>query len=101
MKEGRKDDTGKIQWSLLPVEAVESIVRVLMFGAKKYAAWNWVKVADGETRYYDACIRHLVAHKKGESLDPESKLPHLAHAGCCILFLIVLSGKRSKHSSEQ
>ena len=32
-------------------------------------------------------MRHLIAWRKGELIDPESKLPHLAHAGCNLIFL--------------
>ena len=35
-----------------------------------------------------ACHRHLQAWWSGERLDKESGLPHLAHAVCCLLFLM-------------
>lgn len=49
--------------------------------------WNWAK---GFTwsRLIGAALRHLFAFARGEDRDPESGLSHLAHAGCCILFLI-------------
>lgn len=82
---GIKHDDNKLQWRLLPIEPIEDIIRVLMFGAKKYAPNNWQKIET--VRYYDAAMRHLTAWRQGEHLDPESKLPHLAHAGCCLLFM--------------
>lgn len=85
---GRKFDAGKDPWDLLPWEAVELIVRVLEFGRKRYGAWNWVGVDQYRRRYFSALVRHLVAWRRGEQLDPDSGLPHLAHAGCCILFLL-------------
>jgi hypothetical protein len=88
MTEGRKDDQGKLQWSLLPVKPVEAVLRVLMFGAKKYTPGNWMRVENAEERYFDAALRHLMAWRAGEKRDPESGQPHLAHAGCCILFML-------------
>lgn len=85
---GRKDDLGKPRYSLLPWEAVEEVVKVLNHGAKKYADNNWIKVPNAQDRYFSAAMRHLVAWKTGEVLDGESGLSHLAHAACCILFLL-------------
>ena len=85
-----KHDSGKWRISLVPVMALMSIVEVLEFGAKKYAVDNWQTVPDARRRYYDAAIRHLTAWWDGEKLDEESGLPHLAHAGCCVIFLLWL-----------
>jgi hypothetical protein len=38
---GRKDDSGKPRWSLLPWKQVEDIVKVMTFGSKKYADFNF------------------------------------------------------------
>lgn len=88
MTEGRKFDKGKLRFSLLPWKAVQEIIKVLEFGAVKYDVDNWQQVAEPKQRYWDASMRHLVAYKQGEQLDPESGLHHLAHAGCCVLFLL-------------
>lgn len=85
---GKKFDAGKDPWDLVPWEAVEQIVRVLEHGRAKYGAWNWVGVDQYRRRYFSALLRHLMAWRRGESVDPESGLPHLAHAGCCILFML-------------
>ena len=85
---GLKYDDEKLRYDLLPWECIEDIVKILNFGAKKYAPNNWQKVPDPKNRYFAALIRHIVAWFKGEKIDPESGLPHLAHAGCCILFLM-------------
>ena len=86
--EGVKYDQEKLDWSLLPIEPIEEVVKVLMFGAKKYAPDNWKKVPDAERRYYNAAMRHLTSWQKGEKLDSETGLSHLAHALCCITFLL-------------
>lgn len=85
---GIKHDKGKLPWHLLPWEPVEEVVKVLQFGAEKYKANNWQKLDEFDDRYFSAAMRHLVAHQKGEVVDPESDLPHLAHAMCCIMFLL-------------
>jgi hypothetical protein len=33
-------------------------------------------------------MRHLHAFNDGEDKDPESGLSHLAHLGCCVMFLL-------------
>ena len=77
-------------WHLLPWVATSLVVKVLTYGAKKYAPENWRKVQDPQDRYFAAAMRHLVARRDGQKLDPESGLPHLAHAACCILFMLEL-----------
>lgn len=88
--EGVKHDGEKDRWDLLPLRAVRGVVKVLTFGARKYAPDNWRKVPDARPRYYAASMRHLAAWWEGEERDPESGLPHLAHAACCLLFLLAL-----------
>ena len=85
---GRKFDQGKDEWYLMPWPALRKILRVLMYGAKKYEPFNWKHVSDPKTRYINATLRHLIAYAEGEEIDPESGHHHLAHAGCNILFLL-------------
>lgn len=85
--EGRKLDDDKKPWHLLPGDAVEEIVDILDFGAKKYAPRNWEKGMSW-SRVFSALMRHMWAWWGGESRDSETGKSHLAHAGCCILFLI-------------
>ena len=85
---GVEHDTGKPDWSLLPLDATEKVVEVLTHGAEKYSRDNWKEVPNAENRYYSAMMRHVVSFRRGEYLDPESGLPHLAHAICCLLFLL-------------
>lgn len=87
IEQGRKDDSAKRRYSLLPSGTVNSVVDVLEFGSKKYADNNWQIVPDAKTRYYDAAMRHLDAWFNGEVKDSETGLPHLAHAICCLMFL--------------
>jgi hypothetical protein len=87
---GLKYDGNKPHWELLPLSLVEETVKVLTFGAKKYGPNNWQKVEDAHNRYYAALMRHIVAYKNGELYDQESKLSHLAHAMCNLIFLAEL-----------
>lgn len=84
--EGKKLDAGKRRFTLLPWSVVGEVVDVLEFGARKYAVDNWMDVPNGEQRYIDAALRHIAADLHGEDVDPESGLPHLAHAICSIMF---------------
>jgi len=85
--EGVKKDAGKDPWHLVPWDAVRAIVKVLQFGANKYAPRNWEK-GMAWSRPYDALMRHMTAWWEGEHKDAETGFSHLWHAGCCILFLI-------------
>lgn len=96
----KKADDGKLQWSLMPFEQLEDVVRVLMNGAKKYARDNWKK-CDDINRYKDALMRHVVSYIKGEKNDPEDNLSHLAHAMCNCLFLMYFDKRENKTLLEQ
>jgi hypothetical protein len=89
-EEGLKYDSGKPEYGLLPPLALEEVAKVLTVGAQKYSRENWRFVDDGPRRYFDALQRHVWAWKRGETLDPETGLSHLAHAGCCLMFLLEL-----------
>ena len=82
-------DTGKLDWSLLPWDSVEEVLKVLEFGKKKYSAHNW-KMGEGfkYSRVFNSTCRHLFSWIRGEDLDPESGLNHLAHAACNLLFVL-------------
>ena len=82
-----KFDGEKLPLNLLSTEAMNQTAAVLKFGAQKYAEHNWRK---GFTwsRPLAAAMRHLTAFNDGEDKDPESGLSHLAHAACCIMFLL-------------
>ena len=84
---GTKHDETKLRYDLLPPEALEEIVRVLTFGAKKYNDRNWERGINSG-RIFSALMRHLWAWWSGKKKDKESNISHLSHAGCCIIFLI-------------
>ena len=96
---GMKYDGGKPCMALLLdgcPNALEAVAQVLTFGAQKYAAHSWQTVPEGEERYKSALLRHLTAVGKGEELDSESNLHHLAHAACNALFILELELRKHK-----
>lgn len=90
---GLKYDTGKAPLSLVDRYAIEQIGHVLAFGARKYSAHNWREGIE-YSRLLDAALRHLYAFADGEDTDPESGLSHIAHAGCCVVFLLGMINAR-------
>ena len=84
---GKKYDNDKLRWSLLPLGALQDVVKVLEFGAKKYAPDNWKYVDQAEERYWNAAMRHIVAYRLESPNDSETGLSHLAHAVCCLLYI--------------
>lgn len=89
-EEGMKFDTDKPRWSLLPPRTLNEVIAVLEYGAKKYQADNWKYVDNAYQRYYDAAMRHVDAWWNGQQLDPETNKHHLAHAICCMMFLMYI-----------
>lgn len=61
------------------------MVRVLMFGAEKYAPDNWKKGLDMK-EILESMQRHLAALMDGELNDVESGLPHMGHIQCNAMF---------------
>jgi hypothetical protein len=82
-----KFDQDKLPLHLLSTEAMNQTAAVLAFGAQKYAEHNW-RSGFVWSRPLSAAMRHITAFNAGEDRDPESGLSHLAHAACCIMFLL-------------
>jgi len=97
---GIKFDMNKPRWSLIPEGAVQDVVEVLEFGAKKYGDDNWKKVPKAYSRYYDASMRHIDAWWNGEQKDLETMKPHLAHAICCLMFLMWMDAQLAEDISD-
>lgn len=86
-KEGVKFDQGKARYDLVPAHALDELVKVYTFGAKKYSDRNWEKGMSW-TRCFAALMRHSWAWLRGETHDPESGLHHMAHAAFTCLALV-------------
>lgn len=96
--EGRKDDHHKPRYDLLPVDALDQVVRVLTFGAEKYGDDNWRHVPNAYHRYFSAAQRHLWAYRaavmsgnEDDQFDDESGRHHLAHAISCLMFMLEMA----------
>ncbi|MET3559775.1 hypothetical protein ABID39_000452 [Bartonella japonica] len=99
LREANKNDDGKPRVELIPPSQLMEIGRVLEFGAKKYGANNW-RNGMHWSRLQGAALRHLLAWSEGENTDSESGLSHLAHAACCILFLMECEAKQIGHDDR-
>lgn len=76
--EGKKYDTGKLRWDLIPVGPMEEVVKVYQYGCVKYEDWNWARGIK-YSRLFSAAARHLFTWwRTGEAYDPESGCHHLA-----------------------
>ncbi len=87
VEQAKKADAHKAPLGLIPRAALLEEAEVLAFGAAKYDVNNWRKGV-AWTRMSNAALRHIVAWIDGEDFDDESKLHHLAHARCCLGFLL-------------
>ena len=87
--DGKKFDQGKPATHLLPPKALLCVAEVLGYGAIKYGEHNWRAVPEARKRYVAAALRHLLTDMTGEQpIDPESGLPHIAHAIASLLFIL-------------
>lgn len=80
---GAKFDNGKIDLTLVPLIAIESEARALMFGEQKYGRYNYTKGFDS-SRLTAAALRHIYAYINNDNVDWESGLHHLGHARACL-----------------
>lgn len=82
MKDG-KDPLEYIVYDMLKLDAA-----VHKHGADKYGISNWRMQEILASTYEGAILRHFVAWARGEDIDPDSGLPHLAHIrACCAVVL--------------
>lgn len=70
-----------------PMLALQEVVRVLEFGAKKYKVGNWAKGMPWSVCFSCALSHALKYASNPAASDEESGLSHLAHLMCNLLFL--------------
>jgi hypothetical protein len=85
-----KDAVGcdKLPLHLWPTSATMMGCLALLDGMLKYGRSNFREAGVRASIYYDACNRHMNAWFEGEDTDPDSGLPHLAHALACIAVIV-------------
>jgi hypothetical protein len=82
-----RHNTGKPDYSLIPMAALAEVAKVLEYGASKYERGNWLKPTSWEVSF--ACMhRHMSAWQAGEDNDDESGRSHIAHAACNLIQML-------------
>jgi hypothetical protein len=76
---------GKYEPTLIYPSLIKALAIVRRYGVNKHGASDdWRTTLRGA--HYDAIYRHLLAILDGETLDPESGLPHLWHIATNVMF---------------
>ncbi len=97
---GVKYDQGKPMIALIPAVALEEEGKVWTFGAQKYGFWNWHKGLS-YVRILSGVLRHISAMLRGEDIDPESGLPHAAHARCGLGMILQFQAENRKELDDR
>jgi len=77
----------KLKWTLVDFPSLHELVKVLEFGAEKYAPNNW-KIGLNREEILESMQRHLVELMDNKELDNESKLHHMGHIMCNAMFYL-------------
>jgi hypothetical protein len=91
MDKALRYNENKLEWSLVDFKSLEPMVRVLMYGKKKYTkdgvsgAHNWKK-GMSKAKILDSMLRHVTALVNGEEIDSESGESHIGAIGCNMMF---------------
>ena len=86
--EGRKDDSSKLRYDLIPPEALEALALVYTIGANRYGDNNYLKGLHW-SRVGGALMRHYEAWRMGEQIDGEDAQEHLASVAWCAFTLMI------------
>lgn len=77
---------GKVPLHQLPRWVLWQVAKALKYGELKYGKWNW-RAGMPFTEILDSAQRHMDDWLEGNDLDHESRLHHLDHAICDLMFL--------------
>ena len=90
-----RKNQSKVEMHRLPPDALLEEAKVWTVGAIKYpdspdGTANWEKLWGDKTLAIclDSLMRHTLAIQRGEVRDPETGLPHAAHARCNLAMII-------------
>lgn len=87
MSQAVRSNVNKLRWDLMDWKSLEEVVKVLEFGANKYAPKNWEKGLHRE-EILESIQRHNVELFSKEEVDEDSQLLHAAHIACNAIFYI-------------
>lgn len=96
MEQASRFNNGKLKWSLVDYESMKPLVKVLEYGAVKYAPHNWRKGLP-VTEICESLLRHTYSFMNGEDIDAESGCEHVGHMMANLMFLsYVMREKREQ-----
>ena len=77
----KRFNDGKVDYTMVPLDALTEEARVWMAGEAKYGRDNWTKLWGEDTVnvVLASLLRHAYAIQSGEENDPESGLQHAGH----------------------
>jgi len=81
-------NSGKMPFSMLPLDALVEITRVYLIGGIKYERDNWLKGMSW-TDMIDCAERHFILWRMGLHRDPDTGCHHLALCAWNIIGLLV------------
>jgi hypothetical protein len=99
MEKAMRFNKGKLKWTLVHFKSLEPLVKVLQFGAEKYAPRNWQKPMELED-ILDSAQRHLSEMIDGKTHDEESKQLIAGHVLCNMMFYIYHYNKLLEQERE-
>lgn len=82
-----RHNQNKLRWNLVDFKSVEEMLKVLEFGAVRYAPDNWKKGLNKE-EILESTQRHLVELFNNNTIDDDSKLHHMGHIMCNAMFYL-------------
>jgi len=97
MDKGSRESDKKLRVDLVPPCVIEGLAEVLTFGAKKYGDHNWKKGLYLEKEVVGPLLRHLLAWRQGQELDPESGMHTLKHVLCNAAFLVYFANRKEQY----
>lgn len=76
-----RHNQGKVDYTLIPIDALTAEAKVWMAGEQEYGRNNWEKLWGDDTIQcvMASLLRHSFAILQGEYYDSESKEQHAAH----------------------
>jgi hypothetical protein len=80
--------SNKVPLGLVPPITQAYLALGHLEGDLKYGRVNWREAGIRTMIYVDACLRHIAKFRDGEWEDPDTTIPHLANALCCLSIIL-------------